>query len=131
MIFLIKLLIFLKRLLTAFFVKAVVWPSRFILRFLFYQLLLKLYLLYLSTVKRLGFTELGKKSFAFLVNQKLAHLLVAALTIFFVIFNYTGKIMAVSPDALAGKTFLAEIISSEFGDNDQLVEEYFDEQAAI
>ena len=32
---------------------------------------------------------------------------------------------------LVGGTFLSEIISSEFGENDQLIEEYFDEESAI
>lgn len=75
--------------------------------------------------------KIKNKSATFFINQKLAHVAVAALTIFFVIFNLTQKTQAVAPDEIAGKTFLSEIISNEFSENDQLIEEYFDEQAAI
>lgn len=103
-----------------------------VLKFVFYKILVRLYLFYFSTVKRLGLTDkIKNKSAAFFVNQKLIHATVAALTIFFVVFNLTQKTQAVAPDEIAGKTFLSEIISSEFGENDQLIEEYFDEQAAI
>jgi len=129
---LIKFLIFLKRLLTAFFVNLLFKPLTVVLRFIFYKVLVKLYLKYLALLKRLGWTDkIRSKSVARFINQKLIHLIVAALTVFFVIFNLTGQTQAVSPDEMAGKTFLSEIISSEFGQNDQLIEEYFDESAAI
>lgn len=103
-----------------------------ILRFLFYQVAVRLYQLYLTAVKRLGWkNSLNNKSFAFFFNQRLIHVTVGALTVFFVIYNLAGQTQAVSPDEMAGKTFLSEIISSEFGQNDQLIEEYFDEEAAI
>jgi len=103
-----------------------------ILKFIFYKILVRLYLLYLSSIKRLGLADkIKNKSAAFFVNQKLVHVAVGILTIFFVIFNLTQKTQAVAPDEIAGKTFLSEIISSEFGENDELIEEYFDEQAAI
>ncbi|MDD4272029.1 MAG: LysM peptidoglycan-binding domain-containing protein, partial [Patescibacteria group bacterium] len=95
-------------------------------------MLVRLYLFYLSAVKRLGLADkIKNKSAAFFVNQKLVHVAVAALTLFFIFFNLTQKTQAVAPEEIAGKTFLSEIISSEFGQNDQLIEEYFDEQAAI
>jgi len=101
-------------------------------KFIFYNVLVKLYTKYLSLTKRLGWTDKMKsKSASIFINQKLIHIIVGALTIIFAIFNLTTKTQAVSPDELAGKTFLSEIISSEFGDNDQLIEEYFDEEAAI
>lgn len=132
MIFLIKFLIFLKRLAAVFFVNLALKPILAILKFIFYKALVKLYLFYLSTIKRLGLTDkIKNKSAAFFVNQKLVHAAVAVLTIFFVVFNLTQKTQAVAPDEITGKTFLSEIISSEFGENDQLIEEYFDEQAAI
>lgn len=128
----INFLIFLKRLLAAFFVNLALKPALAILRFIFYKALIRLYLFYLSTIKRFGLTDkIKNKSAAFFVNQKLIHVTVGVLTIFFVIFNLTQKTQAVAPDEIARKTFLSEIISSEFGENDQLIEEYFDEQAAI
>lgn len=116
----------------AFFISLVFRPGLVILRFLFYKVLVRLYRLYLSAIKRLGWTgNLKNKSFAFFVNQKLIHVTVGLLTIFFVVFNLTQKTQAVSPEEMTGKTFLSEIISSEFGETDQLIEEYFDEEAAI
>ena len=118
--------------LTAFFVNLVLKPVLFVLKFIFFKVLVKLYLFYFSAIKRLGLTDkIKNKSAAFFVNQRLIHVVVGVLTIFFVIFNLTQKTQAVAPDEMAGKTFLSEIISSEFGENDQLIEEYFDEQAAI
>jgi len=132
LIFFVKFLIFLKRLLAAFFVNLALRPVLVILRFVFYKILVKLYLFYLSTVKKFGLADkIKSKSAVFFVNQKLVHAIVAALTVFFVIFNLTQKIQAVAPEEIAGKTFLSEIISTEFNQNDQLIEEYFDEQAAV
>ena len=128
----INFLIFLKRLLSAFFVNLAFKPGLAVLRFIFYKVLVKLYLWYLLVSKRLGWADkIKNKSAALFINQKLIHLVVAGLTIFFVIFNLTSQTQAVSPDEIADKTFLSEIISSEFGENDQLIEEYFDEEAAI
>lgn len=116
----------------AFFINLVFRPGLVILRFLFYQVAVRLYKLYLKAAKRLGWSNgVQDKSFSFFANQKLIHLTVAALTVIFVIYNLTGQTQAVSPDEMAGKTFLSEIISSEPGQNDQLIEEYFDEEAAI
>ena len=132
LIFFINFLIFLKRLLTTFFINLVFKPFFAVSKFIFYNVLVKLYTKYLSLTKRLGWTDKMKsKSASIFINQKLIHIIVGALTIIFAIFNLTTKTQAVSPDELAGKTFLSEIISSEFGDNDQLIEEYFDEEAAI
>lgn len=131
LIFLIKFLIFLKRLLVAFFVNLALKPVLAILKFIFYKALVKLYLFYFSTINRLGLADKIKHKSALFANQKLIHAAVAALTILLTVFNLTQKTQAVAPDEIAGKTFLAEIISSEFGENDQLIEEYFDEQAAI
>ena len=116
----------------AFFINLGFKPGRAVSRFLFYKVLVRLYRLYLGTIKRLGWSgNLKNKSFAFFVNQKLIHAAVAGLTIFFVIFNLTQKTQAVSPEEMTGKTFLSEIISNEFSESDQLIEEYFDEEAAI
>lgn len=119
-------------LLAALFVNLALKPVLVILKFLFYKILVKAYLFYLLTIKRLSLADkIKNRSVAFFVNQKLVHAAVGALTILFVVFNLTQKTQAVALDEIAGKTFLAEIISSEFSENDQLIEEYFDEQAAI
>lgn len=88
--------------------------------------------MYLRAAKRLGWkNRLKNKSFSFFTSQKLIHATVGALTILFVIFNLTQKTQAISPEEMTSKTFLSEILSPELGENDQLVEEYFDEEAAI
>ncbi len=118
--------------LAAFFINLALKPVLAILRFLFYKVLVKLYKFYLSALKRLGWAgNIRSRSFAFFVNQKLIHVVVGALTVFFIVFNLTQKTQAISPEEMTGKTFLSEIISSEFGETDQLIEEYFDEEAAI
>jgi len=107
-------------------------PGSIIFRFLFYKVLVRLYRLYFAAIKRLGWSGyLRNKPFTFFVNQKLIHATVAGLTIFFVIFNLTQKTQAVSSEEITGRTFLSEIISSEFSGDDQLIEEYFDEESAI
>ena len=118
--------------LAAFFVNLVLTPVLAFLRFVFYKILVKLYLLYVSLIKRFGLTDkIKNKSTSFFVNQKLIHITVGALTLLFIIFNLTQKTQAIAPNEVAGKTFLSEIISSEFGENDRLIEEYFDEQEII
>lgn len=112
-------------------VNLVLKPVWAVLKFLFYKVLVRLYLFYFSALKQFGLAEKIKNKSAFFINQKLVHVAVGALTILFAIFNLTQRTQAVAPDELAGKSFLAEIISSEYGENDQLIEEYFDEQAAI
>lgn len=136
LIFLVKFFIFLKRLLSAFFVGLIYKPVVAVLRFLFYKVFIRLYQFYFSIMKKIGWADSIKhKSLSLFFNQKLVHFMVASLTIFFVIFNLTSKTQAVAPDEIAGKTFLSEIISPEFssesGDNGELIEEYFDEEEAI
>ncbi len=102
-------------------------PGRFILRFIFYKIVIKLYRLYFYLIKRLGLAE----SLSLLLNQRLIHVIVVILVVLFTIINLTSKTQAVFSEDMAGHTFLSEIISSEFGQNDQLIEEYFDEEASI
>ena len=94
-------------------------PGLVILRFLFYKVLVKAYQLHLTIIKRLGWSSKINKSFSFFINQKLIHIIVGSLTAFFIIFNLAQKTQAVSPEEMTGRTFLSEIISSEFSDNDQ------------
>lgn len=102
------------------------------MRFLFYQVLVRFYRLYILAVKKLGWAgNIKNKSFTIFVDRKLIHITLGTLTIFFIIFNLTQKTQAISPEEMTGKTFLSEIISSEFSESDQLIEEYFDEEAVI
>jgi len=114
-----------------FFINLIWLPLKHILRFVFYKIVVKLYKLYRYFLKKLGWTGSKNNFFYFLVSRKLAHFTVIALTALMVIFNFTSKTQAVSSQESAGKTFLSELVSSEFGEADELIEEYFDREQAI
>lgn len=126
-----KLLIFLKKLAAVFFINLIWLPLKRVLRFIFYKIVVKFYKLYLYFLKRIGWQGNKNNFFHFLISQKLTHFAVVILTVFIVIFNFTGKTHAVSSEELVGKTLLSKLVSSEFGEHDELIEEYFDEDAAI
>jgi len=105
----------------------VIRPGRYFLRFIFYKVIVKLYRYYFYLIKRLDLAQ----SFSLLINQRLIHIIVAGLAILFTLFSLTDKTQANSSDELAGRTFLSEIISTEFSESDQLIEEFFDEEANI
>lgn len=133
MVILIKFVTFLKRLATAFFVNLIWKPVRFVLKIIFYKVIIKLYWSYLSLIKKLGWNRSGNKALSWLISHKLVHFIVVFLIAGVVYFNiFAGSTQAVSyQGAAAGSTFLSELVSSEFGDNDQLIEEYFDEEAYV
>ncbi|MFH1233478.1 MAG: M23 family metallopeptidase [Patescibacteria group bacterium] len=85
----------------------------------------------MSLIKKIGLRPDCKNVSLFLINQKLTHFIIVFLTILFVSLNLTGRTQAGSLEETAGNTFLSKIVSSEFDDNDQLIEEYFDETAQI
>lgn len=105
--------------------------AQIIFRFIFYKVVVKFYKFYLSLIKKLGWRTNCDNVSLFLISQKLTHFIIVFLTILFVCLNLTGKTQAVSLEEIANNTFLSEIVSNEFGDNDQLIEEYFDETAQI
>jgi len=132
LIFLVKLLIFLKRLVAAFFVSLIFKPGRIILHFIFYKIVVKIYRLYFYILKKLGWSRSDRsKSLPWLVNQKLVHFIVVLLTIIWASVNLTSKTQAVSSEELVGKTFLSELVSREFSETDELIEEFFDEETVI
>lgn len=132
LILLIKLVIFLKKLMIAFFVNLFWRTGRIILRFIFYKIVVKAYQLYLYLLKKLGLSGSNRnKSLSWLINQKSVHFIVALLTIILTVFNLTSETQAISSEELAGKTLLAELVTSEFGETDEFIEEYFDEEAII
>lgn len=134
MIFLVKVIVFLKRLIAAFFVNLVFGPIRLILRFIFYKVVAKLYGFYLSLMKKLGWPGFKVNIFSFLFNQKLVHLVVAVAVAVLVFTNLIVDTRAQAlNDANGEKTILASLIQSEFGgqEEDQLIEEFFDQEAVI
>ncbi len=79
----------------------------------------------------MGWQGGGGNIFLSLIGQKSLPVIVAGLVIFFVVFNLTSQSSAAPFEEIAGRTFLSEIITSELSQNDELVEEYFDEEAYI
>ncbi|MDD5071249.1 MAG: peptidoglycan DD-metalloendopeptidase family protein [Patescibacteria group bacterium] len=131
LIFLIKFLIFLKRLITAFFIIAFK-PTRAILRFVFYQVLVRIYSFYLSLGKRLGWTKRGQNFFAVFLPKKLAQIFTTGLVLTIIFINLAGHTKAGAMTEKARKTIMASLVQSEFGDleAEELIEEFADEIGA-
>ncbi|MEA3463752.1 MAG: M23 family metallopeptidase [Patescibacteria group bacterium] len=116
----------------AFFISLLWRTGRIILRFIFYRIVVKAYQLYLYLLKKLGMSGSNRnKSLPWLINQKSVHFIVTLLTIILTVFNLTGETQAISSEELAGKTLLAKLVTSEFGETEEFIEEYFDEEAII
>jgi len=97
----------------------------------------KLYGLYLSLIKKLGWENAKENLLMFIFNQKLVHIAVALVTIMLFSVNFTAKTRAEEISSDVRKTILADLVSSEFGDygaaeeDGQLVVETFDQEPDI
>lgn len=134
MVFLVKIILLIKRLIAAFFVNFILRPGRVVLRFIFYKAVVKFYSLYRSLMKRLGWSGGRETSlFSFLFNQKLVHLVVAFITLTLVFTNLIIDTRAQSLSGSENKTILFGLIQSEFGsqEEEKLIEEFFDQEAII
>jgi len=134
LIFLLKILIILKRLAAAFFISLIYKPGRVFARFIFYKILVKLYKFYIWSAKKLGLSKFNQDNIIYpFASQRLTHIAVIVLTIFFVLINVASKTKADSSADNSSQTILASLIKSEFDtpEEGQLVEEFFDEEAFI
>jgi len=114
--------------------KIIFLPIRTIVRWFFYNVFIKIYLIYLSFLKKIGISGLGVNLFSILFNQKLVHVLVVILTISVMFVNLTSKTQADNQVNDIKDTIIAQLIKSEFSDlpeEDQLVIETFDKEAVI
>jgi murein DD-endopeptidase MepM/ murein hydrolase activator NlpD len=105
-----------------------------VLRFVFYQLVIKIYSTVLKILKQLGWTGKQQKLLAFVFNQKLVHVLVISITCLVIFINLTVKTNAEDMAATADKTIIAQLIQSEYGDlatDEELIMETFDSEAVI
>ncbi|MFA4834259.1 MAG: peptidoglycan DD-metalloendopeptidase family protein [Patescibacteria group bacterium] len=130
LIFLIKFLIFLKRLITAFFI-IVFKPTRAIMRFGFYQFIVRAYSFYLSLGKRLGWAKRGRNSLSAFLGRRLTQVSVAGLVLIIALANLTQTKAGVMSEK-ASQTIMASLVQSEFGDveGEELIEEFADETGA-
>lgn len=127
-------MIFLKRLAAAFFVGFIFKPGKVFLRFVFYEIAVKIYQFYLFVTKKMDRQFFKGNSVFIFLKQKTVHSAVIFLTISLVFTNFISKTKAdfSSFDAI-NNTILAGLIRSEFGtlEEDKLIEEFFDEEAVI
>ncbi len=135
MIFIIKLVIFIERLIAAFFVNIVFKLGWIILRFIFYKVVVKVYRLYLFIVKRLDWasSNRAKVSGPILTHQKSVHFIVIILTITLVFINLTNRTRAQSLVGEAENTILDDLVKGEFSsqEEEELIEEFFDQETTI
>lgn len=133
LVFLANIIIFLKRLIVAFFVSLVYRPIRFLLRLIFHQVIVRLYSAYLSFLKKIGWSGFRENSLAFLFDQKLVHVIVVVFSALMIFYNLTASSKAQAVDISGGKTILEGLVQSEFGtqEEQQLIEEFFDQEADI
>ncbi|MDD5032351.1 MAG: peptidoglycan DD-metalloendopeptidase family protein [Patescibacteria group bacterium] len=129
LIFLIKFLIFLKRLVAAFFV-IVFKPSRSIIRFVFYQIVVSSYSFYLSLGKRLGWIRGSQNSLLIFLEKKSTQVFVTGLVAIIILANLTSQTKAGVMSEKARQTIMASLVESEFGDieEEELIEEFADKE---
>jgi murein DD-endopeptidase MepM/ murein hydrolase activator NlpD len=84
-------------------------------------------------MRRLGWPAFRVNTLSYLFDQKVAHIVVAVLTIALVFFNLTASTRAQIADQTGDKTILSSLIQSEFGtpEEEQLIEEFFDQEQVI
>ncbi len=129
LIFLIKLLIFTKQVLSLFFVSIVFKPARVFLNFFFNTIIVKAYCKYTLLIRKFGWKSTRDVLSSLFSNQKFIHILVLVLTFLVVFLNFTSKTKAGMIGDKTSQTIIANLVSSEFGhiEDEELIEEYFSE----
>ncbi len=134
LIFFIKLFFLLKNCIVFFVTFIVFKPLKIILRFFFYNILVKIYSLYLSFIKNIGWQKRKTKFFSFIFGQKLIHILVVLITTILILINLSPQTRASDFTETAHKTILASLIKSEFNnfeEDEQLIIETFDKEVGV
>lgn len=137
LIILLNLLFFLKKLVTTFFVLIIYRPGRVVLRFVFYKVVVKIYALIFSLMKKIGWSRLDENLFAYIINQKLVHIIVIIVSSTLIFINLTAKTKADEVINNNSKVILSDLIESEFSDSteanegEELIVETFDQEDII
>jgi murein DD-endopeptidase MepM/ murein hydrolase activator NlpD len=115
-------------LLTAFFI-IILKPTKAILRFIFYKILVRGYSFYFSLIKKLGWEKFKGNFLSFLFSEKITHIFAGFLIFITIFFNLSNKTKAGVISDNAHETIMAGLVQSEFGDlgEDELIEETADE----
>ena len=100
----------------------------FIFNSFIFKLFVKLYFAYYRINKKF-FKKIKGNFFAFILNQKLVHVLVVIITIFITFINLTAKTKASSlTNTKQNKPLITQLVKSEFDfEEEELTEEYFDD----
>jgi len=134
LIFFIKLIFLLKNSVVIFFIFIIFKPLKIFLRFLFYNIIIKIYSLHLSFIKNIGWQKRKTNFFSFIFEKKLIHILIIFITTILIIINLSPQTRASDFTEIAHKTILASLIKSEFNDfeeDEQLIVETFNKEAII
>ena len=119
---------------TFFIIFDLIWRvGRIFLRFIFYKIVVKVYSFYLLLSKQIGWPSLKRKSFSYILGQKLIHIALVFITIFFVFVNLSNKTKALGTSINNYKPILVSLLENEFSnpDEEQLIEEFFDQETII
>lgn len=101
-------------------------PGRLVLRGFYYILIFPVYRLYLLVTKKLGLSKSkkGRVIAAVLINKRIVHFLIVALTIWLVYINFVTANQTVSANDVVSKTLLAKIVTDELVQAEDLIEEF-------
>ncbi len=128
------LAIILKKVITVVLVFVIFKPLRAIFRLFFYQVVVKLFVIYRSVLKKTGLDKLESNLSTILFGQKFVHVLVVSITVLLLTINLSTVTKAGGLTGSADKTILSELIKSEFSqfeDDQQLIVETFDSESVI
>lgn len=125
-LFLLRLIFFSKRIVVALFAKVLFKPFRMFFRFGYYLLVFPVYKSYLLLNKKIRISRGGnKKMFALLlVNKRVIHALIILLTVLLAYTNLTSAKEATSSEDVVRKTILSKLVTDEFVQYNDLIEEY-------
>lgn len=134
LIWVIKLSGYLKKVISLFFIFIIYKPLYIVARFIFYNIVVKVYAAQRALFKKLGWNNIGKNFFSFLFHQRLVHVLVVVITTTLLFVNLTTDTKAGGLTGSANKTILAGLISEKFDstyEEEELIVETFDSEAEI
>lgn len=98
-------------------------PGRSVLRLFFYKIVVKLYTLYYSTTKRLGWK--GREASGFRLAKEFSHILTITVVLVIVVSNFFDNTRVQAIGMNGESNLLSQIVTAEFGvqQQSQLIEE--------
>ncbi len=126
-LFLLRFFLVIKNFLVAGF-RLLFKPGRAVLRGFYYIFIFPAYRFYLLVNKKLGLSKSkkGRVVATILINKRIVHFLIIFLTIWLIYLNFATANQAVSSSDVVSKTLLAKIVTDEFVQTEDLIEEFQD-----